>query len=259
MRIYYMLSYDVIFKPTLLHQLLLQCPGVPIGVAEVKQKKSENSKGREIGAYSFWGLKGLFHLSTLIAFRKACSALPFNNYLRCRSTIKRTCRFFEVPYDLVDDVNSPEYVRQLNQLRPDIIVSFQHQLFKKELLKSPRIACINCHPAKLPKFRGVKPIFWAMMEQESEIGVTVHSMEEKIDVGRILEQRCFPLLNKSTLFDNYLMAYSISSDVINGALRNLIDNPHLNDYATIPPSSRYYHAPRKEDMRLFLKAGNKII
>ena len=47
---------------------------------------------------------------------------------------------------------------------------------------------INIHNAPLPKYRGVSPINWALKNNESEHGVTIHNIEPGIDSGDIISQ-----------------------------------------------------------------------
>lgn len=63
----------------------------------------------------------------------------------------------------------------------------------KEQLSFPKIGCINIHTSLLPKYRGRHPIVWAMINQEKEIGVTIHWMDEGIDTGDIIRQVIMPL------------------------------------------------------------------
>lgn len=63
----------------------------------------------------------------------------------------------------------------------------------KDQLAHPRIGCINIHSSLLPKYRGRHPIVWAMIQQEKEIGVTIHWMSEGIDEGDIIRQVITPL------------------------------------------------------------------
>jgi len=88
------------------------------------------------------------------------------------------------------DVNAPEVVAKIGALEPDLLVSVMfRQLLKKGLLDMPRRGALNLHPSLLPKFRGRSPINWALVEGESETGVTLHYMVEKADRGDIVAQR----------------------------------------------------------------------
>src|SRR4051794_28647436 len=77
----------------------------------------------------------------------------------------------------------------LRELEPDLIfvTGFPWRL-PADLLSLPRLGSINTHPAALPKYRGPNPIFWHLMNGESEIGLTVHRMDTDFDTGPILAQ-----------------------------------------------------------------------
>ena len=52
---------------------------------------------------------------------------------------------------------------------------------------------INLHNAPLPKYRGVRPINWALLNEEEEHGVTIHKIHEGIDDGDILGKVTYPI------------------------------------------------------------------
>jgi len=81
----------------------------------------------------------------------------------------------------------PEFVNTLKQLNADIfvVVAFG-QILKKNLLNLPRIFCINLHSSILPKYRGAAPINWAIINGETETGVTTMKMDAGLDTGDIL-------------------------------------------------------------------------
>jgi methionyl-tRNA formyltransferase len=62
-----------------------------------------------------------------------------------------------------------------------------------ELVALPRLGSINTHPAALPKYRGPNPVFWQMMNGESEVGMTIHRMDTEFDTGPILAQATMPI------------------------------------------------------------------
>ena len=53
--------------------------------------------------------------------------------------------------------------------------------------------CLNLHNALLPKYRGVAPINWALKNNESMHGVTIHEIEPQVDAGPIVSQVCFSI------------------------------------------------------------------
>lgn len=87
------------------------------------------------------------------------------------------------------DVNDPEMITRIEAFRPDVIFSvFYDQVLCPEILSIPSLGCINFHPSILPKYRGVAPLIWAIMNGESETGITAHFMEARVDVGDIIHQ-----------------------------------------------------------------------
>lgn len=96
------------------------------------------------------------------------------------------------------DVLVTSHVRRLapmlRELEPDLIfvTGFPWRL-PAELLSLPRLGSINTHPAMLPKYRGPNPLFWHLMNGETEIGLTVHRMDTEFDTGPILAQASMPI------------------------------------------------------------------
>ena len=262
MRVYLLLSHDVVFKPMLLYQFLMRCKDNVVGVGEVKhlqRTKNIKKKSSAAGTRAFWGIKGVICLATTIIFRKITSAFPFPKYIRSRSTVKRVAQSFGVQYHLVSDVNDKEYMAFLRELNLDLILSFQHQIFRDELLALPNICCINCHPSKLPKYRGVKPIFWAMKNNEKEIGVTVHVMSKDIDKGLIIAQDVFPIAKDSTLLENYYKAYCVCPDIIIKALDQVKKGEFHSVSLNKDEEAVYYNEPSKKDIEEFRNKGLKVI
>ena len=90
-------------------------------------------------------------------------------------------------------------VDELRALRPDIIavVAFG-QLLRPDVLSLPPLGCVNLHPSLLPKLRGPTPINWAILEGLEETGVTVMTVDERMDAGPILAQAAARVLPDDT-------------------------------------------------------------
>jgi len=91
-------------------------------------------------------------------------------------------------------VRDPEFLKQLRDLTPDLIVVVAFgQILPKSLLEIPRNGCVNVHASLLPKYRGAAPINWAIIRGERETGVTTMLMDEGMDTGPILLQERVPI------------------------------------------------------------------
>jgi methionyl-tRNA formyltransferase len=62
-----------------------------------------------------------------------------------------------------------------------------------DALSVPRLGAMNGHPSLLPWYRGPNPVAWMIRNGESEIGFTLHRMDDGLDTGPILAQASIPL------------------------------------------------------------------
>ena len=82
----------------------------------------------------------------------------------------------------------------LCEICPDLIVVVAYgKILPPSVLDFPRYGCINLHVSLLPKYRGAAPMQRAIMEGESETGVTVMYMNEGLDTGDIISSLAFPI------------------------------------------------------------------
>ena len=94
---------------------------------------------------------------------------------------------------------APEFITQLAALRPDLIVVATYgQFLPRTLLDLSPHGVINVHPSLLPKYRGAAPIQWAIANGETETGVSIIYLTEKMDAGDILVQECLPIAPDDT-------------------------------------------------------------
>jgi methionyl-tRNA formyltransferase len=86
-------------------------------------------------------------------------------------------------------MKDPSFLEELRRLKPDVIVTAAFgRILPPEVLKIPRLGCINVHASLLPKYRGAAPIQWAIIQGEKRTGVTTFRMDEGMDTGDIYLQ-----------------------------------------------------------------------
>jgi methionyl-tRNA formyltransferase len=87
-------------------------------------------------------------------------------------------------------LRAPETLAAVAACEPDAIcVACFPRRLPPELLRLPRLGCLNVHPSLLPTNRGPDPLFWTFRQGDDETGVTVHLMDEGLDSGPILLRR----------------------------------------------------------------------
>lgn len=109
-------------------------------------------------------------------------------------------------------------------LQPDLIVTVAYgQFLPTKLLEAAKIAAINVHGSLLPKYRGGAPIQYAVLNGDSEIGITIMHMAKKMDAGDMIEQASIPIEasdDTGTLFDK--LSY-VGRDLLLKTLPSIID------------------------------------
>ena len=104
----------------------------------------------------------------------------------------------EVKLNFTFDVYNEEMLSQLNNFRPEFILS----LFGRSRIPIEKITSVkrsmNLHPSLLPKYKGCFSVPWAIINGEESTGVTFHEISEKLDEGKIIYQQSCKIYNTDT-------------------------------------------------------------
>ena len=104
-----------------------------------------------------------------------------------------------VPVLQPESINTPEGVRDLQALQPDLLVVAAYgQILSRDVLAVPPHGGINVHASLLPKYRGAAPIAWAIYHGEKRSGVTIIKMSISLDAGDMLAQEAIDIGDEET-------------------------------------------------------------
>jgi methionyl-tRNA formyltransferase len=95
----------------------------------------------------------------------------------------------QLPVVEIDDLNSEKSFELLQRLDADVYVVVAYRILPERIISIPRLGAINLHGSLLPKYRGAAPIQWALINGETDTGLTTFIIEPKIDTGKILLQQ----------------------------------------------------------------------
>jgi folate-dependent phosphoribosylglycinamide formyltransferase PurN len=90
-----------------------------------------------------------------------------------------------IPYCEVRGTNSPEALRVLKGLQPDLGIITGMSIIREPLLSIPRMGILNAHPGLLPYYRGLDAVGWEVLNDDP-IGCSVHLIDRGVDTGKIL-------------------------------------------------------------------------
>jgi methionyl-tRNA formyltransferase len=129
--------------------------------------------------------------------------------------------------------NNVEFLNLLSNLNPDLLVVTAYgNILPKEILKVPKYGAVNVHFSLLPKYRGASPVEESIKNDDSETGVTIMQMDEKMDTGAIIHLERILIDEKDTtesLKDKlakvaYIILPAVLKDYVKGILTPLPQN-----------------------------------
>lgn len=155
-------------------------------------------------------------------------------------------------------LKDPEFISELVDLSPDVIVVVAFRILPELVFMIPKLGSFNLHGSLLPKYRGAAPINHAIMNGETETGVTTFFLDKKVDTGNIILQKKIEIHeddNATSLHDKMKI---IGADTVIETL-NLIENNSIQlqeqDDSLASPAPKIF----KEDCKLDWTDSVKII
>ena len=108
---------------------------------------------------------------------------------------------------------------RLRALAPDLIFSFYYRsLIPERVLRLAPLGAFNMHGSLLPRYRGRACVNWAVLNGETETGVTLHHMTARADRGRIVDQASVPIGPEDTAHDVFLKLIPLAGTVLRRSL-----------------------------------------
>ncbi|MCD8284634.1 MAG: methionyl-tRNA formyltransferase [Prevotellaceae bacterium] len=90
-------------------------------------------------------------------------------------------------------LKAPEFLSALRSYQADLQVVVAFRMLPEEVWAMPPLGTFNLHAALLPQYRGAAPINWALINGETETGVTTFFLDKDIDTGLIIHQEPMPI------------------------------------------------------------------
>ena len=164
-----------------------------------------------------------------------------------------------VPFLRIADPNDAEFLKKLEALKVDLVVSLLAPcVFRPELLAMPASGCINLHCSLLPRYAGLLPSFWVLYHREAVTGATVHYMDDKIDNGGILGQVEVPIDPGTTMFGLINKTKAAGGDLMVQTIRK-IRSGDLEVKPNRAAEGSYFSWPTIGQMQEFRKQGGRFV
>lgn len=109
------------------------------------------------------------------------------------SAVKQYAQQQGLPVLQPEKMKDPMFVEQLRTFRANLQVVVAFRMLPEVVWAMPEYGTFNVHAALLPQYRGAAPINWAVINGETETGVTTFFLDHDIDTGRVISQLPFPI------------------------------------------------------------------
>jgi methionyl-tRNA formyltransferase len=258
MRLFLIIDETHFYQPQFVADLIKKTHHEVVGAALVtKVSPKSNIESYMVRHFFYLRISELFKLGTKKILLQLKNAFYKSDLNREFYSVRKVYEYFGIDYFEVEyDINKEEYLNKISAKKPDIIVSSNSMIFGKEILTLPNY-CINRHSGLLPASGGLWPVFQAVRNGDNEVGVSVHTMERKIDKGILLSQSVIPIEDEDTIDSLYQKCFNCSADTVLNAIKKIEDGDITavqNNYI-----ESYYSFPKKEHWQQFRKRKRKFI
>jgi methionyl-tRNA formyltransferase len=157
------------------------------------------------------------------------------------SPVKETALAAGIPVYQPEKIRAPGAQDLLQKFAPDVLVIIAYgQIIPVRLLPIPKLGWINLHASLLPKYRGAAPINWAIVNGETETGVTTMRIDAGMDTGELLLQKEMEIGPTETAAELAARMSQLGAPLMAETLRGLaagtvIPRPQDNEHASSAP------------------------
>lgn len=120
-------------------------------------------------------------------------------------------------------LKSDEFVDNIKSLQADVIIVVAFRKLPEIIWRIPKYGTFNLHASLLPQYRGAAPINWAIINGDTETGLTTFFINESIDAGEILLQERISIGNEETAGELHDRMMPVGSELIIRTLYGIIN------------------------------------
>ncbi len=138
------------------------------------------------------------------------------------------------------NLKSPEFLEKLKILQANLQIVVAFRMLPKVVWNMPELGTFNLHASLLPKYRGAAPINWAIINGETETGVTTFFLDEKIDTGEIILQKKVAIKRDDTAGDLHDRLMIAGAQLVINTVEliergNMVTKPQMNTKVSPAP------------------------
>ena len=153
-----------------------------------------------------------------------------------------------------------DFIEELKSLQADLQIVVAFRMLPEIVWNMPALGTFNLHAALLPQYRGAAPLNWAIINGDTETGITTFFLDHDIDTGKIIQRVPVPILDTDNVEDVHDKLMYLGSDLVIETVDNIIKgNVQPIDQSQFFTDEPLRHAPKifKETCRIDWNLGVK--
>lgn len=170
-----------------------------------------------------------------------------------QSAVKQYAVAHNIPVLQPEKLKDPDFLEELRSYRADLQVIVAFRMLPEAVWDMPPHGTFNLHASLLPQYRGAAPINWAIINGDTETGVTTFLLDHEIDTGRIIHQARTPISEEDNVETIHDRLRDIGAGVVTQTVDDIIaGNIRPIDQDTLTTDTEIRHAPKifKDTCRL---------
>ena len=130
------------------------------------------------------------------------------------------------------------FVEELRSLRADLQIVVAFRMLPEVVWAMPPMGTFNLHASLLPQYRGAAPINWAVINGETETGITTFFLKHEIDTGEVIQQVRVPISDTDNVGDVHDRLMLLGGKLVTETVDNILaGNVHPIDQSLLAASA----------------------
>lgn len=174
------------------------------------------------------------------------------------SDVKKYALEHDLPVLQPEKLKSQEFVDALRNINADLFIVIAFRMLPEVVWSMPRLGTFNLHASLLPKYRGAAPINHAVMNGETETGITTFFLRHEIDTGDIITRRKIEIGENENAGEVHDRLMSLGAEAVVDTVNSIIKG----SLTTRPqPDGEFIAAPKifKETCRIDWNRSSKAL
>lgn len=139
------------------------------------------------------------------------------------SPVKEYAEAHGIPLMQPVRLKDPEFVEQLRGFGANLFIVIAFRMLPEVVWQMPELGTFNLHASLLPRYRGAAPINWAVINGDTETGVTTFFLKHEIDTGDIIDQERVPINPEDNVGDVHDRLMALGADLTLKTVDAIVD------------------------------------